>query len=262
MGKKKILDGQTLPLSEMDIVYFCRGGDNEELRYSLRSVAENFPHRSVWLYGEKPAYIKPDHFVKISQERKDQNTKWDRVRAMYRDVCLNNEISEDFVLFNDDFFVLHPVDSLPYFWRSGLAEHICVIEASRDNKPNPYSLRLKKVFNEFYNKGILPKSYELHLPMVFNRHKLLEIIGAYPNLHCSRSLYGNHYNIGGTQTSDVKIFEEGQPFDPKWTFLSTEDKEFELHEVGRFLRERFPKPSPYEVIPEKPEAHFLHMLGH
>ena len=34
-----------------DIVYFVKDTDtNEELRYSLRSLA-NFPHGKVWFYG-------------------------------------------------------------------------------------------------------------------------------------------------------------------------------------------------------------------
>lgn len=41
-------------MKKRDIVYILRndmGSDAEELRYSLRSVAENFPARNVWFVG-------------------------------------------------------------------------------------------------------------------------------------------------------------------------------------------------------------------
>ena len=41
----------------MDIVYNCRPGkQNEELRYSIRSVMENLPHDNLWVVGGKPEW--------------------------------------------------------------------------------------------------------------------------------------------------------------------------------------------------------------
>ena len=50
-----------------DIVYLLREGENDELRYSLRSVERNFPHDRVIFYGGKPDGIEPDEYIHIEQ---------------------------------------------------------------------------------------------------------------------------------------------------------------------------------------------------
>ncbi len=230
-------------LKNIDIVYFVKeSSDNEELRYSLRSVEKNFPHRKVWIYGGCPNGIMPDRLIKISQTG---NTKWDKVRNMFRQVCLNNEISEDFVLFNDDFFVMKPLKNLEVMFRCPLYEHIVKLEMKFQNKPNEYSTELRKATKALGDLGMTVNSYELHVPMLFNRHKLLEILGAFPGLHCTRTLYGNFHEIGGKQHDDVKVFEVGQSFDRDSIFLSTEDSTFP-GEVGEFIRSKFKERSRFE----------------
>lgn len=234
------------PLAELDIVYFCRGGENEELRYSLRSVEKNFPHRKVWIYGEKPGWCKPDEFVRISQEREEANTKWDRVRAMYRMVCLNPEISEDFVLFNDDFYIMKPVEELPAFYRCSLCEYIVRLELAHQNTPSEYSMLIRKAF-AFLDEAKLPtRSYELHIPMIFNKHKLLEVLGACPDLRATRSIYGNYCRLEGVQHDDVKIYKNKPEFDRNSDFLSSEDEAFEDADFGDFIRESFAEKSKFE----------------
>ncbi len=61
-------------LSDLDIVYFVKeSAQNEELRYSLRSVEKNFPHRNVWFVGGKPKGLTPDKWHAVNQDRE---TKW------------------------------------------------------------------------------------------------------------------------------------------------------------------------------------------
>ena len=231
-------------LKNTDIVYFVKESpQNEELRYSLRSVDRNFPHRKVWIYGGCPSDIKPDELVRVSQVG---TTKWDRVRNMLRDVCLNNEITEDFVLFNDDFYVMKAVKDLTPAFRCPLYEHIVKIEMKYHNKPNEYTTELRKTTKALDNIGASVNSYELHIPMLFNRHKLLEILGAFPNLHCTRTLYGNYHNIGGAQQDDVKVYEALQPFDRNTLFLSSDDSTFPSTEFGQFIRNKFKDKSRFE----------------
>ena len=90
-----------------DIVYLLREGKNEELVYSLRSVEENFAYRRVWFAGGKPDGLEPDGYMPIKQ---DAPSKWQNVRNMLVEVCKNDNISKDFWLFNDDFFVLQQND--------------------------------------------------------------------------------------------------------------------------------------------------------
>ena len=227
----------------MDIVYFCREGVNEEFRYSLRSI-KNLPHDKVWVYGGCPSGIHPDTWVSIDQVG---GTKWDRVKNMFREVCLNKEISEDFILMNDDFFIMEPTE-LPLLHREDLPNHIINIELKYGNRITPYTYRLRECLKLLRDMGKTEYSYELHIPFVFNKKKLLKLIEAYPTIHATRSLYGNYYNIGGSHCRDVKVLR-GQPdWKDNWAglFLSTDDESFD-EGVGDYIRKAFPEKSEYET---------------
>ena len=57
-------------MKNYDIVYFLKDTYyNEELRYSLRSVEENFPHARVVFAGGCPVGFKPDLHIEIEQSR-------------------------------------------------------------------------------------------------------------------------------------------------------------------------------------------------
>lgn len=234
-----------MALKDFDIVYFVKESPtNEELRYSVRSVAKNMPCRKVWFYGGCPNGLKPDGRAKTAQAG---NTKWDKVKSMYRLVCLNPEISEDFVLFNDDFYIMRKIEKLDTFYRCDLAEHILTLESKFSDKPNEYTMLLRKAYRTLDGLGLPKRSYELHIPMVFNKHRLLEVLGAFPDVHCMRTLYGNYYNLGGSQTEDVKVFDKNQ--EPgNGAFLSSEDGSFVAgSKIVTILQEKFPDKCKYEV---------------
>ena len=223
--------------SKLDIVYMVKASDqNEELRYSLRSVAKNLPHRKVWIYGGLPKGIKPDEYVKIQQVG---ITKWDRVQAMLRKVCSNENITDDFILFNDDFFVMKPTEFIPILYRCPLYEHIVKLEMKYGNQPTEYSKLLRAAVKKLELAGVTCNSYELHIPMVMNKAKLIEVLETFPKSHCLRTLYGNYHKIGGKRADDVKVYEAGQAFDKNTQFLSTTDGSFSAGEIGEFIRRQF-----------------------
>lgn len=227
--------------AELDIVYFVKDGlHNEELRYSLRSVDLNMPHKRVWIFGGCPINIVPDVRVRVAQHGK---TKWDRVHNMYKMVCENKEITDNFIMFNDDFFVMKPTDHLEPLYRCTLDEHIKILEP---HKPSPYSKILRDCRKEFPGD---PLSYELHVPFIYNKKKLLKLLEKYPNQHCTRTLYGNAYKIGGKKSSDIKIFTYKPEFDYKNTqFLSTDDSIVNVNnDAWRWLQKQFIKKSRFEI---------------
>ena len=62
-----------------------------------------------------------------------------------------------------------------------------------------------------------------------------------------RSLYGNIYKIGGRNLPDPKIVNYKKQPEESAEFLSTNEKSFRYGLVGKFIRERFPNPSKYEI---------------
>lgn len=225
----------------MDIVYFVRPGENEELRYSLRSL-KNLPHDKVWIYGSCPDWCKPDRYVHIDQVGA---TKWDRVRDMFRRVCDNNEISPDFILMNDDFFIMKPTTIEPAY-RSTMADHIVTLILSNNNKLSEYAKELLGCLRVLRHLKRGENSYELHIPIVMNRKKFGELLKKYPDVHANRTLYSNYYQTGGVQMDDCKVYDGAVTFPTDSTFLSTTEGSFE-ELVGKFIREKFPEKSEYET---------------
>jgi hypothetical protein len=60
-----------------------------------------------------------------------------------------------------------------------------------------------------------------------------------------RTLYGNLYGGKSLGVSDVK--HAGDKFDRDSWYLSSNDPSFKYEELGRFIRSKFPEPSPYEL---------------
>ena len=165
---------------------------------------------------------------------------------MLRRMCLNDNITEDFVLFNDDFFVMKPIKSIPVQFRCPLYEHIVKLEMKYGNKPTEYSKLLRTAVKKLEECNLGINSYELHIPMVINRKKLLEILQEFPDMHCTRTLYGNYHKIGGVRADDVKVYDVGQPLDCNSVFFSTTDASFSVGRIGEYIREQFPDKSKFE----------------
>lgn len=226
-----------------DIVYILRNGKNEELRYSLRSVEKNFPFRKVWFYGGKPQDINPDCFVHIFQEGEN---KWQKVRNTLELVCQNGHITEDFWLFNDDFFVMKPVENPTNYYDGTLEDRIKQIEAVIFGQQSEYSKRLRHLLKVLQNAGIdKPLNYAHHTPMLINRKKMLETLEKYPNEPMFRALYGNINQIGGEDMPDVKFYQNRQPF-PIGTFASTADDSWNQEKIGQIIRGKFSYKSRFE----------------
>lgn len=225
-----------------DIVFVLKDQlDTEELRYSLRSIEKNFPHRFVWFVGGQPSGLKPDRAVPHIQTGAD---KWERIRSSMLRIINEPELTSEFFLFNDDFFVMKPVKGKfinfidkDLTWR---------IDDLRKIHPwlNPYGRTVLKAREELKILGCTENNFEVHLPMLFEKDKVQSI------LKCSspqmRSVYGNVNAIKCVQHDDVKVYDmETIPLDAD--YISTNDATFTKGKVGEYIRETFTEPSRFEV---------------
>ena len=237
------------PNGKYDIVYFLKNSPtNEELKYSLRSVEENWQYNKVWFYGGCPNDLKPDEYVYANQMAL---SKWQRVRDMLYEACQNDEITEDFWLFNDDFFILRKKnENMPPQYNKTLEDRIKKIE-KRHNGPTEYTRRLKHLVKTLKtaSKGTL--DYAVHKPILINRKRMLEVLNKFPNEPMSRALYGNYYEIGGVSRHDMKIkilnYKKMGDVMNSWDFVSTSDTSFSNGNIGRYLKDRFQEKSRFEV---------------
>jgi hypothetical protein len=209
----------------MDLVYICGPGNNEELRYSIRSAVKNLKFDNLWVVGGKPEWYVGNHLEVIQNKAKYVNA-----RNNLRAICNSTEISDSFILMNDDFYIIKKVDNVPYMHGGSLFKKISRYkELTGDTR---YVLMLKKTcanLSRRFDNDVL--DYELHVPMVMEKEKLVKIIEV-PDLW--RSRYGNVFNVGGIEMNDVKIYSSGvfakkisEVDILKYDYLSSNDDSFE-----------------------------------
>lgn len=228
-----------------DVVYIVKNAPtNEELRYSLRSVDANFPHRKVWIFGAKPEYIKPDEFVRY---RQFGSTKWEKVRNTLIQICENKGVSDDFFLFNDDFFVNQKITEYQPIYDGSIYQHIIEIEERNFDKPSPYTAKLREMVKELRKR--VPDSemrnYAVHMPMLINKRKALEVLNQFQS-PMFRTLYGNYWKIGGIDIKDGKIVRRNQTIDESAPYLSSDDSAFMDKAIGNYIKAKFKERSRFE----------------
>ncbi len=229
----------------MDLVYICRAGPNEELRYSLRSVAQNLEHDRVWVFGAAPDWLTGAQLVPVQQFPGEGATKWENGMRLFRAIADHPDVSAEFVLMNDDIFVMQPQELVTNHWGpldEVLARHV-------EMRSSYYALGMSNTLSVLLEAGFArPLSYELHTPMPMTKAGLGQVQDLIAGerripLH-PRSLYGNLFSVGGDQVDDVKVYDRSSS--PRTALLSTTDKSFRAGAVGMRIRSAFPEPSVYE----------------
>lgn len=224
----------------MDCVYVCRPGDNEELRYSIRSVVANMPYDNLWLVGYKPSWY-VGNFLSVP----NTTTKFENIRLALKAAAEHNKISDDFILMNDDFFVIKPTNPDKVLHGGLLIDKInryrSMIESGR------YITLLENTHKFLIKSGIKdPLDYDIHTPMVFNKTNLLQIIN---RRHFPRSLYGNIFKVGGEFTNDVKVYPDNSllknQIQADSPYISTQDDSFD-NLLNSLLKNHFSIKSIYE----------------
>jgi hypothetical protein len=231
-------------MEPLNFVYVCRSGENEELRYSIRSVLKFFPNAKIWVVGQKPSWYSGP-YIKVKEYPK---SKHHAVYQNLKEIAYNPKLPEDLVIMNDDFFFTEDPGTIGHYFQDKLIKKVSVYE--RDFPESSYTKRLRKAYNYLKKNHIMiPLDYELHVPMKIKKSKLCKAIEH--NIPW-RSAYGNLFRVGGKQIEDVKVYlkeskelggydylSESQPF------LSTDEESF--NEIkDSFLSLRLPDPSPYE----------------
>jgi hypothetical protein len=226
-------------MTPIDVLYIVRPGDrNEELRYSLRSLA-NIPHGRVWLVGHRSAWVTNVEFVPGNRHL----SKWRNVYDNLRIAC-ERVAADRFIVMNDDFFITRRCRTIPRWHRGLLSDHIQMLSSG----PWRFSLELTRKF--LIEHGIAePLSYELHVPVVMEREKLGAVLEmARPKSPWPpqwRTLYGNWWKVPSKPAPDVRIRKPRDEY-VDGGFLSTDDWTFRA--VQPYLAALLPQAGPYEAM--------------
>lgn len=228
----------------MDIVYPVGvNADNDELRYSLRSVVRNAAHSRVWIVGYVPPWVS-DEVGTIPWEQTED--RWENTSRMLQFACENDEVSDPFQYWNDDFFALTKHPRMDYD-RGSLRVQL---EANR--KAATYRTAAYQTLEVLEGIGLDdPLSFELHIPLVVRKHVMLTAMeflrAAGVTQALKRTVYGALAGEPTTTRYDVKVGVGAVPELTDW--VSTTDAGFRVGPVGEMLREKFKRPSRYERKP-------------
>lgn len=227
----------------MDIVYILKNGVSpDELRYSLRSICKNFTFDRVWFAGGKPEGIEPDCYLEINQEGRNRYAK---ASNTIRQVCETEEVSDDFWLFNDDFFIMKKISTIRPAVKGTIGHRIQEIQTKHSGATSEYARQLQFTIQELKARGYERLDYALHIPMAVNKEMALEVMDVFPGLPMFRCLYGNYWHLAEEVRPDVKVFGD-EDFPKTSALLSTNNESFRNGRVGEYIRNKFKTPCKYE----------------
>lgn len=233
----------------MDLLYLVKKTQtNEELRYSFRSLS-NIKHDKVIIVGDLPDWVNTEIVYYIPTEK--LSNRYETTTNNIKLACQNKELSDDFILMNDDFFFIEPTTIQDLNKNRGLLQDTVKFYHKTRKLLTNYDKNVEKACNELKGLGFNnPISFELHTPMIINKQNFLSIVDKLNNdaLHCcKRSVYGNYFIKDSTAIDDVKVLS----FKPLDLVLKAKPKVISvsrccLEQITPFLQNKFPSKSIYE----------------
>lgn len=224
----------------MDLVYvYKRQGDERELRYSLRSACANLEFSQIHIVGDCPLWLR--WVNRIHYNPKPSESRYDNSFGKTMRAARSKDVSEDFILMNDDFFILERLGEVPYLFMKQLG----------------YWIRHYPHRGEYYQKALRTmrltgphaKVFEVHFPFVYNKTRLLALADKYnlPAGIMPRTLYAHEYEIAGTRSTDRKArtVAELTQFS-RGPFMSTTNQVALSREFTETLGRLFPEPCKFE----------------
>lgn len=231
-----------------DFIYLLKdvpSGSYEELRYSLRSVQANAPLGTLWLVGGRPEWSRGTDLGHIHTGQ--TSVKYLNTRENLRAAVKCEQISDPFILMNDDFFLMKPQKELQMLhggsfggWLAALRSRVGRSSYVRGGEE---TLRLLK------QEGLPSVCWSLHTPLLVYKEPMqdaLDLVGDHPKQLHVRTLYGNLAELPGVLATDVKISDRRNEVPGSRLYLSTTDGSFESGRIGRTIREAFPEKSKWE----------------
>jgi hypothetical protein len=211
----------------MDVFIPLGGKQNNdylELRFALRSIERYMTDLDdVFIAGDIPSWVTETHRIDYlnpsSNERVDVHNK-------ILSACLDDAITDDFLLWHDDFFAFKDFDgeTLPF-----------------------YSL------DDGVGDFMFQKRFNVHYPVRYNKEMYSKLFTTQDisGISSPRNLYLNLYKAPCERISEC-IIMAGQPLEAIRTqladvpFATVNDRAFSHEDFTTFMYERFPDKSRFE----------------
>jgi hypothetical protein len=231
----------------MDFVYILGKGsrwNDNEIRYSLRSL-KYVKHDNVFIIGHLPRGLK--NVIHVPAQDFFTNKQCNAIRKVII-ACSTPQISDDFVLMNDDFFFLREYAEIPYYTLKDLNY---LLDKYHQVK-SKYYYAVENAIKFCKTKRYPQRNFEVHFPLIINKKKFLKMFNEKwwlksPTVY--RSIYAN-------STRKIKPIELNKDFKCYTTadlyrlrfgsFISTDNKIVFNPKFRIFINSKFPKKCKYE----------------
>lgn len=193
---------------------------NSKEIYKCVELLKNVPHRNIFICGDNP---KIDGTIHIPRTTKGK-TRYEDAERNIRLALEDERLSDEFCLFNDDFFILKPIKDIPLYHAGDIDE--VIKEKQSNTKTKLYAdalIRTKKWLEKRNITDIV--AYTLHIPVKMNKEKRLEVSDMIlPDLMkgeqlLTKTIYYNLFPETSCIKKDVKVY--GNELGEDDTYLST-----------------------------------------
>lgn len=179
----------------IDVLYIM-GRDslynNEELKYSLRSLEKNGQGvGKVYIAGFCPDFVNRDEVVWVDVQDVS-NPRFNHWWKVYNTFKSHPEMTKEVVLMYDDIFITKPTNLVKYpYYYSGVLR-----AATRENR---YHLAKEKSYHFLNSIGESVLDFENHCPIRYNRSKFVKMEDIFDGLENDviglsvRSVFANMY---------------------------------------------------------------------
>lgn len=217
--------------------------NNLELRYCLRAIEKHLTnYRNVYIIGECPSWLQNIIHIPAS----DTSSHEINIMRKILVACNEESISEQFILFNDDHFLIDDVDAeqYPYYYYDDLNRKV-VGSMYRESCNNTRTILQQNNFDIKY--------FDIHCPIIYNKFAFKHCMESYNwdvrSGYVLKSLYCNTFKIVGEEMKDCKIKCEMDMFSLQVELMgrhvfSVGDLGFQSAE--KYLKQEFDKPSKFE----------------
>lgn len=233
----------------MTLLYILGSGsrfNNNELRYSLRTLHRHLPGHDVIVAGENPGFLsKKVNYIPVPES--DGNKEYRIASKIFRTIK-KAKLTEPFLFLNDDFFFTGSFDpaNYPYYYKGCLSER----SGSGD-----YVESLKATHDYFQSKKLSTHHFDVHTPIVYDPLKFLDLKQVWdysktlPFGLVVKSTYCNQYQVSGELYEDAKLnmLEDYTDFERIFStnVFSCSDMGW-MRGVEDYLELKYPEPSIYE----------------